>query len=341
MSRPDLVLGTYAQGRAMVGKAFAPRRGAFPVSQALVQLFCGVTEDANPGYWDEAYAQRQWGGLIAPPAMLMVWVAGLPWIPGGIDSFPPAVGASIPLPGDRLVNAVHEARLHQPIRVGDHLTITERVESLSEEKRTWLGVGHFITTRSRIVNDAGVLVAEQSNQLFRYTAAAREGEAEKSAPMSAEAVSAGAVPIPGITLPDITLPDITLDVTRFKAIMVPATTLDYLPGHYDPASPQALHSGGLSLNTPQLLGLFNRHATDWAGPDAFIASQRLRIVRPLVEGTTARVCGEATIETAPDGGRTAMIRSVIKDSAGSIVARCEITLRLGPASCQASPANSL
>lgn len=88
------------------------------------------------------------------------------------------------------------------------------------------------------------------------------------------------------------VPAIELDVTALKTASVPAVTLDQFAAHYDIDVAQRVGLDALSLNTMQLIGLANRHATDWAGPGAFIMRQDIRIIRPAYQGYRLTVSGE-------------------------------------------------
>jgi hypothetical protein len=54
---------------------------------------------------------------------------------------------------------------------GDRLSVVEEVVSVSPEKTTKLGVGHFIQTLDTFLRDDGVVVALNRNTLFRFNPA--------------------------------------------------------------------------------------------------------------------------------------------------------------------------
>jgi len=307
--------GTLEDARALIGRDFIHRKGAIGVSEALIQLFCSVTEDANSSFWDRDFATAQWGGILSPPAMLMAWLSPLPWTPGG-GEIPRQGGLAVPLPGNRIINAVHESWFYEPIRVGDRLSITEQIAAVSDLKESHLGPGHFVTTNSRIVRQDGVEVAGHSNQVLRYTPWTEkpQAKAKPARPAAAAEAPAGNA-----------IPDLTMKATRLKAVFVPATTLDIMEGHYDPDSVTARQSGGLSFNTFQILGLFNRHVTDWAGPRTFVRHQQIRVIRPFLEGTTGTVSGRAIPDEGGEPGRFIVV-AALRDDAGTDYATCKIAL---------------
>lgn len=166
-----LTFGSYEDALRMVGTAGEPRTAATVVSGARIQLFAAMVRDGNPSYWDVEYATQQWGGLLAPPALLMGWLIPPPWRPdqqpGGRP--PAALALRVPLPGTTFVNAANEVEFLQPIIEGDRLTAVEELVSVSPEKRTRLGVGHFVETLETYRRQDGAVVATSRNTLFRFT----------------------------------------------------------------------------------------------------------------------------------------------------------------------------
>lgn len=163
-----LPIGTREDALALVGKRTAPRAATAEVSWGRVQQFCAMAHDGNPSYWDADFATAAWGGLIAPPAMLMTWLMPLEWSPSA-PAPEPMLPARIPLPGTSMVNRSNDTTYHLPVHVGDRLTVEEELVSVSELKSTRLGDGHFVQTLSVYRNQHGEVVAEQTNVLFRFS----------------------------------------------------------------------------------------------------------------------------------------------------------------------------
>lgn len=156
-----------ADAQSWIGVETPPYYGDTAVNLGTIQQFCAAVEDGNPTYWDAEFAERVWGGAVAPPAMTMVWTTQLPWKPGGAQRTPPLM-SRLPLPVDTAVNVANETIYHAPFRVGDKISMTEHIGALSEEKRTRVGVGYFVTTVSEYRREDGTLVATQTNTLFRF-----------------------------------------------------------------------------------------------------------------------------------------------------------------------------
>jgi acyl dehydratase len=143
------------------------RFGEIDVNVPMIRHYAAMVRDGNAAYWDDEFAERHWGGVVAPPGMLITWLIPLEWTPGG-DMPVPLLTARVPLPGDTFVNVSHDAELFAAIRVGDHLNVVEELVEVSEAKRTSLGTGHFVTTLSTYRRQDGQLVARTTNVLYRF-----------------------------------------------------------------------------------------------------------------------------------------------------------------------------
>jgi acyl dehydratase len=152
--------------QSLIGVESPPRPAPDAVNQAMARHWCEMVEDANPIYFDEEYARGTWlEGPLAPPTMLFTWAMPPPW---------PVVERDVPTAKLQLdgctntvaVKAVQEYLL--PLRYGDTLTITSQIASISEEKTTRLGSGHFVTTTDTLYNQRGEIVGTHSFVLFMY-----------------------------------------------------------------------------------------------------------------------------------------------------------------------------
>lgn len=167
----EFVTGTYADARAQVGRMRQVLVSAGPVNQGMIEYFASASEDANPSFWEQAFAGEQWGDVISPPAMLVHWVLPPPWSPGeppGGHLAPPMLLTKVPLPGDTVINVSVDYTYHRPILVHERLHAVEELVDVSEEKVTRLGVGHFVTTHATFFTTGDEMVATQTNVALRY-----------------------------------------------------------------------------------------------------------------------------------------------------------------------------
>ena len=93
-------------------------------------------------------------------AMLMGWLIP-PWLPNG-ERPVPSIAIRVPLPGTTFINASNDVELVMPILEGDRLNVVE-VVSVSPEKQTRVGVGHFVETCDSYYRADGSLVATNRN----------------------------------------------------------------------------------------------------------------------------------------------------------------------------------
>ncbi|MEY9938086.1 OB-fold domain-containing protein [Streptacidiphilus sp. MAP5-3] len=115
-----------------------------PVNAPMIRHWCEAMGDANP-----AYAGAD---AVAPPAMLQAWTLpglGGPRSPnGGRSEHFDALMAALEAAGCTSVVATDcEQEYRRPLRIGERVLFDAVIESVSDEKRTALGTGHFVTTR--------------------------------------------------------------------------------------------------------------------------------------------------------------------------------------------------
>jgi uncharacterized OB-fold protein len=136
-----------------------PRLARDPVNLPTIRNWVEAIGDANPVYADAAAAARSvHGGLVAPPAMAQVWtMRGLH--PGAehaaaehraADDDPMGrMSAVLDQAGFTSVVATNcEQEYHRYLRHGEQPVVRARLEDVTGPKRTSLGEGWFVTTRS-------------------------------------------------------------------------------------------------------------------------------------------------------------------------------------------------
>jgi len=152
-------------------EAGAPEVGADPVNQPMIRHWVEAVGDENPVYTDPAAAERSvHGQVVAPPVMLQAWVMR------GIRPRPATGGNT----RDELMRVLDDAgftsvvatnceqEYHRYLHLGDHLSTTTVIDSVSDEKATGLGVGHFVTTRVDYRTDDGELVATMRFRILKF-----------------------------------------------------------------------------------------------------------------------------------------------------------------------------
>ena len=133
----------------------SPHRAApDPVNLPMIRHWTQAMGDANPVYTDPAAAAASvHGHLVAPPAMVQVWTMR------GLRPAPDAAGDSVDPLGlmaavlddagfTSVVATNSEQEYYRYLRPGEQLTVRSSLEGVTGPKRTALGEGWFVTTRS-------------------------------------------------------------------------------------------------------------------------------------------------------------------------------------------------
>jgi uncharacterized OB-fold protein/acyl dehydratase len=134
---------------AAVGES-GPRSAPDPVNLPMIRHWVQAMGDTNPVYLDAAFAARSvHGGLVAPPAMVQVWT--MPGLQRRDDRGDPLGRMSAVLDEAGFTSVVatnSEQRYYRYLRHSEHLTVRTSLEGVTGPKRTALGEGWFVTTRS-------------------------------------------------------------------------------------------------------------------------------------------------------------------------------------------------
>ncbi len=163
-----------------------------PVNETMIRHWCEAMGDNNPVYTDaEAAAASVHGGIVSPPSMLQAWM--LP----GIEMADPArmrptrqteLHKLLSDNGYTGVVATNcEQSYHRYLKPGDRLRSTTRIEAVSGEKATALGIGYFINTRETFRDQDGEEVAWQTFRVLKFKPAERPAAAPSEGQSSAPA----------------------------------------------------------------------------------------------------------------------------------------------------------
>ncbi|ANZ43383.1 DNA-binding protein [Lentzea guizhouensis] len=116
----------------------APRLARDPVNLPMIRNWLEAIGDEHPGYTE-----------VAPPAMVQVWtMAGL----HGQRTLDDPLGAMMRILDEAGFTSVvatnSDQTYHRYLEVGEQLAVTTRLEDVTGPKKTALGEGWFVTTRS-------------------------------------------------------------------------------------------------------------------------------------------------------------------------------------------------
>lgn len=165
---------------ALVGRPMGsgePTVGPDPVNQPMIRHWAAAFEDANPVYTDPAFAATtRFGGIVAPPTMLQTWTMATPIITGIAERG----GAPVPATGVSPLQVLDDAgftgtlaanseyEIERYLHPGDEVWSTAEVESVSDEKQTRLGAGHFVTWVTTYRDAAGEVVGRHRFRVFKF-----------------------------------------------------------------------------------------------------------------------------------------------------------------------------
>jgi uncharacterized protein len=188
--------------QALVGRELGEARPAHdPVNVPMIRHWVEAMGDDNPVYLDDE-AARATGrdGLIAPPTMMQAWT--MRGYAATVE--PPPAGET-----EREMNALleeggytsvvatdSEFEFHRELRPGDLVTASETIEAISDEKRTGLGEGRFVTSLRTYVDQDQRTVATQRWRLLRFRPPTSQPEAGVGAKDEAAESTTGAEPEP-------------------------------------------------------------------------------------------------------------------------------------------------
>ena len=168
-----------------VGLSTGPAtRAPDPVNVPMIRHWVEAMGDENPVYLDDGAARANgFGGIIAPPTMLQAWImAGLKATLARDEDRAKAEAADPAerSPNDTLMAMLDDAGFTsvvatncdqhyvRPLVPGDQLEVTSVIDSVSGEKATGLGVGHFVTTRLEFTDQAGAPVATMKFRILKF-----------------------------------------------------------------------------------------------------------------------------------------------------------------------------
>ncbi|MFK7896093.1 MAG: MaoC family dehydratase [Myxococcota bacterium] len=149
----------------------------YPVNEPMIHHWCDAIGDRNPAYLNADLASgSQQGGVIAPPTMLQAWTMR------GLRPPTEAEVAYAAEAGDKkssldvldeagftsVVATNCEQEYFRDLEPGDQLSHEVVVESISPEKKTGLGTGHFVTQLYEYKDQNGELVGTMRFRILKF-----------------------------------------------------------------------------------------------------------------------------------------------------------------------------
>ena len=323
-----------------------PEPAAVEVNEYLIRHWCETLEDGNPLYLDDAYARsRGFRGVVAPPGSVMTTFA-MPlrwqWPPGGREPAPHIhyqVKELLNLPVGIITTI--EVETGVPLQVGDRVSVSQRLVSISPWKKTRLGEGHFWTMDRLYRNQGGELVLRERMTAFGYgrqaTAAATSAAQGGWSPAVEEVIrgaETGYRPAPpqdrfwedvaeGEVLPRLVMP-----ITTTRCVYLASATRDFSPQHSNREyAQQRSKTKDVFVNTPFNLGMISRFLTDWGGPRSTVRRMQMAMRDNVCAGDDMIMTGKVVRRSEEAGDHRVDVEIDIATPAGPVTP-CGATLAL-------------
>jgi acyl dehydratase len=301
------------------------------MGSALIRLWCEVLEDANPMYYDAAYAAATAaGGVVAPPTMLLSLCSIPAWTPspGGGHPSGPAALPDLPYLASLRVVDTYQA----PVRPGDRPMIHCFQTDPSPETVTERGRGRVITRTHVLTNTDSRELARESMDILLFRdplTGASPGAVSETAP-DIPALVRRDPEAPPLCYEDVDIgddvPPLRVPVTLRRCVMWVAASRDFSPGHYDRDFARTVAGGrDLFIGVHFFQGLLGRYLTDWAGPRAELRQLEIRTLdraypgdlveiagRVAQRGPRGEVVADIVVTVRPEGRRSHVASAVLR-----------------------------
>jgi acyl dehydratase len=167
--------------RALIGQPTGSGKPAVapdPVNQPMIRHWAHAMGDMNPAYLDPEFAATsRFGSIVSPPVMLQTWTMPSPKLEGIAERGGSPVEitenplAFIEEAGFTSIVATNsEFEIERYPRLGDVITSTTVIEDVSDEKKTALGTGHFVTWVTTYADQNGEVLGRQRFRVLRFRA---------------------------------------------------------------------------------------------------------------------------------------------------------------------------
>jgi hypothetical protein len=316
----------------------APEPAPLVVNEYVIRHWCEALEDGNPLYSDDAYARTQGlPGIVAPPGAIMTafttpfrW----PWPPDSREPEPHIhyrVKDALGLPVGIITDI--DIEYGERPQLGDCISISQRLVSVSPWKKTKLGEGHFWTMERTYRNQHGQVLARETMTAFGY---GHEDSARSSSPGAAggwspaveemiegERTGYQPPPVREVCWEDVSvgevLPKLVMPFNLTRAAYLASATRDFSPQHSNREyAQQRSNTKDVFVNTPFNVGMISRFLTDWGGPAATVRRIRFAMRGNVCAGDDMILEGRVTEKVVEDGENRVVVELAISTQDGPV-----------------------
>lgn len=324
-----------------------PEAAPLEVNEYLIRHWCETLEDGNPLYLDREFAQAQGlPSVVAPPGAIMTTFAmhfRWPWPPGDRE---PArhihyyVKEALDLPVGIITKI--EMENHAPLFVGDRVSVSQRLVSVSPWKKTRVGEGHFWVMDRLYRNQKGELLVRERMTAFGYGreqggAPAAGGTGGGWSPAVEEVIQGDKTGYRPAALRDRfwedvregeELPKLFMPITFTRCVYLASATRDFSPQHSNREyAQQRSKTRDVFVNTPFNMGMVSRFMTDWGGPRSTVRRMNVAMRGNVCAGDDMIITGKVLKKHVTDGEHRVDLEVVINTQEGAVTP-CTATLAL-------------
>jgi uncharacterized protein len=173
---PELIDRLKALVGQPTGGSGRPSVAPDPVNQPMIRHWAYALADMNPVYLDPEFAATsRFGGIVSPPVMLQTWTMPAPKLEGIAERG----GSPVEITGNptaflddagytSIVATNSEFEIERYPRLGDVVSATSVYEDVSDEKKTALGTGFFLTWLITYTDQHGEVLGRQRFRVLRF-----------------------------------------------------------------------------------------------------------------------------------------------------------------------------
>lgn len=165
--KPEEIL---REASKLIGYETEPVYSKYTIEYEPIRRYCHMSNDDNPLFLDPDYAKKtKYGAVILPPMTIRTLVT--PGSPGYWPPTPPQEGTAlppVPTPGDRAINLTTEWEFFKPVKVGDRLSVTQRIADVFIKPIRLDPEAFWILTERIYRNQNGEVVATMRNLGLRH-----------------------------------------------------------------------------------------------------------------------------------------------------------------------------
>tara|TARA_B110000977_G_scaffold192947_1_gene267208 strand:+ start:1181 stop:2212 length:1032 start_codon:yes stop_codon:yes gene_type:complete len=304
---------------SLIGNKVGPYHSFNPVSETQIWQWCSVVGDQNLLFNSPEYRrQNNISSSLAPPSMMQMWTmrdVNDNYAPGSTSQRPYKVFDDMTALGyESNVAVSYDITFERYLTVGERALHHTSIVSISEQKKTALGIGYFVTEKVEYSTNEDISFATALITYFQYHANEKTKTGDKTPKkISKEKIESSNVggssksftPV-NIALNTIkagtTLPDLSIPITHKLIVAGAIASQDFIPIHHNIVAANNAAMPDIFMNILTTCGLSARYISDWAGPSSRLKKLQFNLMTPNFPDDNMLMQGSVTaINQQTDG----------------------------------------